>query len=581
MGGSSEKETLETSGAAAPRARGANGRVGQTVAGYRVEGLAGLGGMGVVYRAVEPELGRHVALKLMAEDYTALPRYRELFKEESRKAAALEHPNVIPIYRSGEEDGQLFIAMRFIEGESLQELIERRGRLPLGTATRILSQTADALDAAHAQGLVHRDVKPGNILIADPEGDERVYLSDFGLAVRQEDTRLNGLRSGAGTPAYLAPEQIRGEPVDARTDVYALGCVLVHVLTGLPPFHGRDAGEAKIAHLTQPPPRLTDLVPGLPAGVNAVVVRAMAKRPEDRFASAGAFAAALRAARVDLVVVSHSDDAPAASSLVARLAAQGLEVRRAGAEPGDDLEATRACLVVVGRHGLGDWSRAPLSAVRAILAVDRDFVLASVLLPGAPDPLEPQLSFLVSRPAVDLRADLDDPHAVSDILRTLGTAPSTLGRAPAGEAGECPFRGLSPFEEDDAPLFFGRERETGLLVEKLRDARFLAVLGASGSGKSSLVRAGLVPALRRGATPWVVATVTPGAAPTSALAAQLEHTHGVNPGAPEAFLGDPRSLDRVAEGSRAPAASRPGCCWWSTSSRRCSRPRWRRGSGAR
>ena len=238
MGGSSEKETLETSGAAAPRARGSNGRVGQVVAGYRLEGLAGHGGMGVVYRAVDPELGRHVALKLMAEDYTALPRYRELFKEESRKAAALEHPNVIPIYRSGEEDGQLFIAMRFVEGASLQELIDRRGRLPLGMATRILSQTADALDAAHAQGLVHRDVKPGNILIADPEGDERVYLSDFGLAVHAEDTQFNGLRSGAGTPAYLAPEQIRGEAVDARTDVYALGCVLVHTLTGRPPFSG-------------------------------------------------------------------------------------------------------------------------------------------------------------------------------------------------------------------------------------------------------------------------------------------------------------------------------------------------------
>ena len=340
--------------------------------------------------------------------------------------------------------------------------------------------------------------------------------------------------------------------MNARTDVYALGCVLVHTLTGRPPFSGRGAREAKIAHLTQPPPRLTDQVPGLPAGLDAVVARAMAKRPEDRFASAGEFATALRAARVDLVVVSHPDDAGAASSLVARLSDQGLEVRRARPETGDDLEAARACLVLVGRRGLGEWSRAPLSAAREILSVDRDFVLASALLPGAPDPLEPQLSFLVSRPSVDLRRDLEDPHAVSDILRILGTAPSVLGRAPVSDVGECPYRGLSPFEEDDAPLFFGREREAALLVEKLRDARFLAVLGASGSGKSSLVRAGLVPALRRGAVPWVVATMTPGASPTSALAAQLEQAHGMASAAPDAFFDDPRALDRLAAGLTTP-----------------------------
>ena len=193
-----------------------------SIGGFLIEGEAGRGGMGVVYRAREPSLDRRVALKIMAPGLSSDARFRQLFEEESRRAAALEHPNVLPVYRSGEESGRLYIAMRFVEDGSLQDLIERRGRLPLGMTVRIVGRVADALDAAHGHGLVHRDVKPGNILVADPGGDEeQVYLSDFGLAMPVEQARRGG--AAGGTPGYLSPEQLAGGAVGPWTDVYALG----------------------------------------------------------------------------------------------------------------------------------------------------------------------------------------------------------------------------------------------------------------------------------------------------------------------------------------------------------------------
>ncbi|HSJ73801.1 MAG TPA: serine/threonine-protein kinase, partial [Miltoncostaeaceae bacterium] len=200
-------------------AAGATLEAGALVAGYVIESLAGAGGMGVVYRAADPELGRQVAVKLIAPQRAEDPRFRELFVRESLVAAGLEHPNVIPIYRAGEDEGRLYIAMRYVEGASLLDLIAGRGRVPPGRAARIVARVADALDAAHARGLVHRDVKPANVLIADPDGDEHVYLTDFGLSGGMS-VRRDGAPSGwAGTLAYLAPEQIRGGPIDARTDV--------------------------------------------------------------------------------------------------------------------------------------------------------------------------------------------------------------------------------------------------------------------------------------------------------------------------------------------------------------------------
>ncbi len=293
---------------------------GTVVGGYEIEGLAGRGGMGVVYRARDTKLGRTVALKLIGGDRAEDPDRRALFIRESLTAAQLEHPNVLPLYQAGDDDGRLFIAMRFVEGASLAELIAAAaGGIPPGRAARIVARVADALDAAHARRLVHRDVKPGNILIADPDGEEHVYLSDFGLT-----TSGDAIRAGegwAGTLAYLAPEQIRGERLDARTDVYALGCVLYHALTGRPPFAGDDEQAVLDAHLQGRPPVPSDVVPGLPPALDDVVRRAMAKRPEDRFATAGELGRAALAARYDVALLVAPEDRAAAEPLAAGLQA--------------------------------------------------------------------------------------------------------------------------------------------------------------------------------------------------------------------------------------------------------------------
>jgi streptogramin lyase len=257
---------------------------GDVFAGHRIEGLAGRGGMGVVYRATELRLDRIVALKLIAPQLAGDPDFRARFLRESRAAASIEHPNVLPIYYAGEHGDELYIAMRYVDGQDLRTLVRAAGRLPEPRAAHIVSQMAAALDAAHERGLVHRDVKPANVLLA---ADDHAYLTDFGLAKRMETTAAAALsRPGGwvGTLGYVAPEQIRGEPVDARTDVYALGCVLVHAISGRPPYV-RDSEEATLwAHLNAPPPSVDD---GVPAEFAGVVARALAKEPDERYPSAG------------------------------------------------------------------------------------------------------------------------------------------------------------------------------------------------------------------------------------------------------------------------------------------------------
>jgi WD40 repeat protein len=545
-----ELETVASRGGSGPSAPGGRIAAGEVVAGYTVGEVAGAGGMGVVYRASDPELGRTVALKLIAPARSDDPRLRDLFVDESLTAAGLEHPNVIPIYRAGEDHGRLYIAMRFVEGSSLQDLIDAApGGLPPGRAARIVARVADALDAAHARGLVHRDVKPGNILIADPDGEEHVYLTDFGLTVRGAGPIRAGSGGWAGTLAYLAPEQIRGGALDARTDVYALGCVLFHALTGRPPFSTDDEQAALTAHLTQRPPAPSELVPGLPPAMDEVVRRAMAKRPEDRFGSAGELGRAALAARHDAALLACEDDAGAARALAAALAEEGLHpvLAIAGDGPGtaEGVRASGGCAVLVGRAGLGEWAREGLAAASDLAARDRAFRLVLVLLPGAPDPGDPGLAFLATHPWVDLRAGTSDALAAQDIVRALrGEVSPGLGAAPTDA---CPYRGLEAFREEDADLFVGREQDTARLVQRLHSTRFLAVLGASGSGKSSLVRAGLLPAVRRGALPagesWRVVDLVPGARPLAALASRLAHLPGA--GAPSAAdLGaDERALD--------------------------------------
>ncbi len=253
---------------------------GDVFVNHRIEGLAGRGGMGVVYRARDLDLDRIVALKVIAPALAEEPDFRARFVAESKAAASIEHPHVIPVYYAGEREGELFIVMRYVDGPDLRALVRAEGRLDPERAASIVSQVGGALDAAHAHGLVHRDVKPANVLLAS---EDHAYLTDFGLTKHEASTGgLSRAGGWVGTLGFVAPEQIRGERVDARTDVYALGCVLVHALTGGAPFV-RDSDEATLwAHLNSPPP--TDLVPPEFAGV---VERALSKDPADRYPSAG------------------------------------------------------------------------------------------------------------------------------------------------------------------------------------------------------------------------------------------------------------------------------------------------------
>jgi hypothetical protein len=267
---------------------------GSRVAGYLLERLAGVGGMAAVFRARDERLGRVVALKLLNGDEAV----RQRFAREARAVAAVDHPHIIPVYEAGEAGGVLYIAMRFVAGDDLRVVVGREGGLRARRAAAFISPVASALDAAHAAGLVHRDVKPANMLVdVGPGRPEHVYLSDFGLA--RGMLSLSGLTAAGqflGTPDYASPEQISGRSVNGRADQYALGCVAYTLLSGSPPF-GREEPMAVIyAQLSAPAPRLTAVRPDLPAAVDDVLDRVLAKEPEDRYGSCGAFADALREA---------------------------------------------------------------------------------------------------------------------------------------------------------------------------------------------------------------------------------------------------------------------------------------------
>lgn len=248
--------------------------IGSTLAGYRLDALIARGGMGVVYRATHLALDRSVALKVIARQFAGDEAFRDRFLRESRLAARLDHPAVVPVFDAREEDGELIVAMRLIAGGDLRKRIEASGPLPPVEAVALLGQVADALDAAHAAGIVHRDVKPHNILL---EG-ERAYLTDFGLAKALGESGVLSGTSVVGTVEYMSPEQWRGEQVGPATDVYSLGCVLYESLTGVVPYARRAGG----------------VEPEMPQGLDAVIERAVAKDPAERYATAGELIAAAR-----------------------------------------------------------------------------------------------------------------------------------------------------------------------------------------------------------------------------------------------------------------------------------------------
>ena len=279
-------------------------RIGSEIAGYRIVSVLGQGGMGTVYIAEQTSPRRKVALKLLRHDLSSDDAFRTRFEHESEAAASTEHPNIVPIYASGEADGTLFIAMRYVEGIDLRDMIATEGPVAADRAIEVVSQVAGALDAAHARGLVHRDVKPGNILL-DARGN--AYLSDFGLIKRNSaKTGLTKTGQFMGSVEYCAPEQIRGDEVDGRADVYSLGCVLYECLSGRSPFKRETEIATLYAQLEQEPPRLSPGSLAPTQELDRVIGKAMAKKPADRYASAAEFA---RDARHALGVASGERDA--------------------------------------------------------------------------------------------------------------------------------------------------------------------------------------------------------------------------------------------------------------------------------
>jgi WD40 repeat protein len=417
-------------------------RLGTEVAGYRIESLLGWGGMSVVYLAEDLRLKRKVALKLLAASLAEDESFRERFLRESELAASIDHPSIVPVYEAGTADDRLFIAMRYVEGRDLRHRLQH-GRLDPADAIGILAQIASALDAAHARGLVHRDVKPSNVLLdlgARPDGSDHAYLADFGLSRLISDEAEGNL---LGTIDYMAPEQIAGEDVDGRADVYALGCVLYECLVGVPPFRRESELAVVFAHLETDVPAPSEQRPELPAALDAVVGRAMAKEPQERYPSCRELARAALGVAVD--------------------------------------EAGRSLVDVASRAAAG---RSDLSEVEAELA-----------------------------------------SKVTDLQLAREQARSFAGRAWPTAEGVCPFKGLASFEPADADYFFGRERLVAELVSRLVGAGFLAVVGPSGSGKSSVLRAGLLPALAGGVLPgserWRRWLLRPGDRPLEALRSVL------------------------------------------------------------
>jgi len=254
--------------------------------------------MGEVYRAEQLNLGRKVALKVLRPDLAADDGFRRRFLRESMIAAGIDHPNVIPIYDAGDVDGLLYIAMRYVDGSDLSTLLRREGRLDLARTLAIMTQVAGALDAAHARGLVHRDVKPSNILLAPAAGGsgEYCYLCDFGLIKEMHaDTALTASDQFVGSVPYVAPEQVEGGAIDGRTDVYSLGCAIFHCLAGSVPYQGQTDVEVVFAHLRGEPPPLSSRVSGLPSALDGVIARAMARSKEDRYLTCSALVAAAAA----------------------------------------------------------------------------------------------------------------------------------------------------------------------------------------------------------------------------------------------------------------------------------------------
>jgi class 3 adenylate cyclase/tetratricopeptide (TPR) repeat protein len=524
------------------RRAGTDALLGEELAGYRVESRVGRGGMGIVYRAEDARLGRRVALKVLSPEFAADRRFRERFLRESRLAASLDHPNVVPVFEAGEAGGALYIAMRYVEGSDLGTLIERQGVLPPEVALAVVEQVAQALDAAHARGLVHRDVKPGNILVTE---SRHVYLTDFGLSRLVGAPSLTGSGQFLGTVAYVAPEQIEGEEVGGAADVYALGAVLVECLTGTTPYP-RDSDLAVLwAHIHDDPPSVSGRRAGLPPALDGVVARALAKDPGARFATCEELVAAAREAfarggpsgpspsrggpvRKTVTVVFADLEAASATAepldpeLLSRTKTRGLAelaetLRRHGALverlPGhgligvfglpavredDALRAVRATWELRERVASLVEEHAPAAAVRLATRVGVD--TGEVVVPRSDSGVGD-----LGGETVDIAARLQELAAPNDVMlgeqtRTL-LADQVVAERHAPPGGQPAWRlvtllpGRAPLSRRFASPMIDRERELEELLRcfaeavETRSSRLVLVLGPAGIGKSRLAGA--------------------------------------------------------------------------------------------
>ena len=343
--------------------------VGHTLGQYRIVEQIGLGGMATVYKAYQPSLDRYVAIKVLPAYYAHEPGFAERFTREAKAVAKLTHPHVLPIYDFGQEDGLSYIVMQYVDAGTLKDMLGRP--LSLMTATDVIEQIADALDYAHEQGIIHRDVKPSNVLM---DRGRWALLSDFGLAKMVEGSvQLTGSGVGVGTPAYMAPEQGQGLKVDRRADIYSLGIILYEMVTGRVPFEAETPMAIVVKHITEPLPMPRKMNPELPESVERVIMKALAKRPDDRYETAGKMAAALRKA------VAGIDTAVAEAAPPPPIGVIGAPGAPTVAEEGGATQLVSPPTTASKGKGLPVWAIAAVVGVLLLFLLVGGLLLAQVL----------------------------------------------------------------------------------------------------------------------------------------------------------------------------------------------------------
>ena len=480
--------------------------LGQEIKGYELQERIAAGGFGAVYRAYQSTVGREVAVKVILPSLANKPDFIRRFEAEAQLIARLEHMNIVPLYDYWRDPDGAYLVMRYLRGGSLHDYIKQQGKLDIESAYNMLAQVAQGLQVAHRNQIVHRDIKPGNILLDE---DRNAYLGDFGIAKdHQASESMTEPESLIGSPEYLAPEQARSESVTPQTDIYSLGVVLYEMLAGEHPFPNLEKIGVIFKHLNEPLPEITMLDAGISGDINDVIQKATAKNPQHRFKDVIELMEALRHA-------AQLDAAPTPTSVVELLTPREQEVLQLMIEGKTNREIADILVLTEGtikQYNTSIYRKLKVRSKVQAIARARD------------------LNFVIKKPEVSV----------------------TTGHLPEPQN---PYKGLGAFQAADAQNFFGREKLTQKLLNHLQDEadyqRFLAVVGPSGSGKSSLVKAGLIPALWRGELPdsdnWYIIDMLPGTNPIDELEValfQIASDKSIN--LREQLERDARGLIRVA-----------------------------------